>query len=128
MVDWRQVAQRIFPELQPEVEAAESPMSLWLEIVYKFDTAYETPIDEDFIRRVYEYADWCLQQEGGEDAREHLPTCVVTCFWEHIPTVKAAREDMPRWFTLEEVIANQHFFKYLLTDDEFEEVKNLYAR
>jgi len=70
MEDWRQVALRIFPELQPEVEGAENPMSLWLEIVLQFDTAYDTPRNEDFIRRVYESADWCLKQEGGKDARE----------------------------------------------------------
>ena len=128
MENWQQVALQMFPELRLEIEEAESPMSLWLEIVYNFDIAYERPRNEDFIRRVYEYADWCLQQEGGEDAGEHLPTCVVTCFWEHIPTSKAAREDMPRWFPLDEVIANQHFFKYRLTEEEFEEIKNLYSR
>jgi hypothetical protein len=118
----------MLPELGSEAGEAESPMSLWLEIVYKFDHAYELPRNEDFIKRVYAYADWCLKQEGGRSVPEDLPTCVVTCFWEHIPTCKAAREDMPRWFSFDEVTANEHFFKYLITEEEFEELKRLYGK
>jgi hypothetical protein len=128
MEEWREVAINMLPELQSEAGEAESPMSLWLEIVYKFDDAYESPRNEEFIKRVYAYADWCLEQKGGETASEHLPTCVVTCFWEHIPTCKSAREDMPRWFSFDEVMANEHFFKYLITEEEFEELKGLYVK
>ncbi len=101
-------------------------MGLWTEIFFNFADAYMEPKNEDFIKRVYEYADWCLGQESEEDARFHLPTCVCICFWENIPTCKEARDDMPRWFSLDEVIGNQHFFKYLITDDEFEGIKRLY--
>jgi hypothetical protein len=128
MEQWREVAINMLPELRSEAGEAESPMSFWLEVVYKFDDAYEFPRNEDFIKRVYAYADWCLKQEGGGSAPEHLPTCVVICFWEHIPTCKAAREDMPRWFSFDEVIANEHFFKYSITEEEFEELKGLYVK
>lgn len=128
MKEWRAVAINMLPELQSEAEESESPMGLWVEIVYKFDDAYEVPRNEDLIKRIYAYADWCLKQEGKPTAAEDLPTCVVTCFWEHIPTCKAARDDMPRWFSFDEIIANQHFFKYLITDEEFEELKALYVK
>jgi len=124
---WREVAQRMLPELQSEIAEAETPMRLWIEIVFHFDAAYEEPRNESLIKRVYGYADWCLEQDIGERAQEHLPTCVVVCFWEHIPTCKAAREDMPRWFPYEEILANEHFFRYLLEDREWEELKELYA-
>lgn len=127
MKEWQHIALQMLPELHSEIESAETPVSLWLEIVFCFDEAYENPRNEDFIRRVYGYADWCLMQPGGETAEEHLPTCVCTCFWEHIPTLKAARDDMPRWFTFEDFMANQHFFKYLLSDREFEDLKRLFA-
>lgn len=118
MEEWRQVATRMFPDLQPEVEAAVSPMGLWTEIIFNFDDAYLEPKNEDFIRRVYEYADWCVRQEGGEDARHHLPTCVCVCFLEHLSTCKAYRDDIPRWFSVEDIEANLYFFKYLLTEEE----------
>ncbi len=119
---------QMLPELESQIRTAESPMSLWLEIVFCFDEAYEEPMNEEFIKRVYGYADWCLLQPKGETAEEHLPTCVAVCFWEHIPTIKAPRDDMPRWISFDDVMLNQHFFKYRLTEEEFEELKLVYSK
>ena len=127
MKEWQVVALQMLPELQSDIETAENPMSLWFEIVYAFDEAYEDPRNDDFIKRVYGYADWCLEQPQGETAEEHLPTCVAICFWEHIPTNNAARDDMPRWISFEDLILNQHFFKYSLTDQEFDDLKRVYS-
>jgi hypothetical protein len=127
MKEWQEVAMKMLPELQSEIIGSETPMSLWVEIPYYFDEAYEEPRNESLIERIYQYADWCLDQDKGETAEEHLPTCVVTCFGEHIPTCKAARDDMPRWFSFEEVMANKYFFEYLLTEEEFEELKEIYS-
>lgn len=117
----------LLPELQSEIEEAERPMALWTEIIFYFDEAYEEPRNDDFIRRVYAYAAWGLEQDVGETADEHLPTCIAICFWEHIPTYKPARNDMPRWFSFEEVIANEHWFRASLSDEEFEELKGVYS-
>lgn len=127
MNNWRNVARSMLPELHAEITAAEYPMALWVEIVYAFDEAYNEPRNEDFIERVYRYADWSIQQPEGETADEHLPTCVAILFWEHIPTYEPARNDMPRWVSFEDLIGNQHFFKYSLSDGEFEELKALYS-
>jgi len=124
---WREVALRMLPEFQSDIAEAETPMRLWTELIFHFDEAYEEPKEEDLIRRIYSYADWCLEQDAGESAADHLPTCVAVCFWEHIPTCKAAREDMPRWFSYEELLANEHFFKYELEAEEWEELKQLYG-
>jgi hypothetical protein len=96
MNEWQSVARETLPELQSEIMAAKTPMALWTEIVFAFDEAYDEPKNDDFIQRVYRYADWCLERDMGETAAEHLPTCVSICFWEHIPTNEAARRDMPR--------------------------------
>lgn len=126
MKEWQEVAASTLPELQSEIVAAAFPMDLWLNIISSFDEAYEEPRNESLIRRVYEYADWCLGKGGGETAAEHLPTCVAVCFWEHIPTNRAARDDMPRWVSLQDVVANKHFFGRLIEEEEFEELKGLY--
>lgn len=118
---------KMLPELQSEIEEAGTPMSLWGEIIFYFDEAYEEPRNEDFIYRVYAYADWCLAQDVGQTAEEHLPTCVAICFWEHIPTFEPARNDMSRWISFEDVMLNQNFFKYRLSDEEFDELKGLYS-
>ena len=123
---WQTVALSMLPELRSEIEEAQTPMALWVEIVYAFDEAYSEPRNDNFIERVYRFADWSLQQPEGETAAEHLPTCVVVCFWEHIPTYEPARNDMPRWISFEDLIANQQIFRHSLSDQEFEKVKGLY--
>lgn len=127
MKQWQAVAEKMLPELRAEIKEAETPMALWVEIIFYFDEAYRTPQNDDFIRRVYAYADWCLGQNTGETAAEHLQTCVAVCFWEHIPNNKAARSDMPRWLSFEDLMANQHFFRYSLSDEAFDELKALYS-
>ena len=128
MEEWKRKALELLPELNNEILESDNPMGLWIEVVYSFDEAYEEPRNEGFIRRVYEYEDWCLKQDEGETASDHLPTCVVTAFWEHIPTNKASREDMPRWFTLEDVMLNQHFFAYHLSAGNFEDLVDLFTK
>ena len=127
MNEWQSIAIQVLPEMQSEIMHAETPMALWTEIIFAFDEAYEQPKNDDFIKRVYQYADWCLNRDVGEAAEEHLPTCVAICFWEHIPTNEAARRDMPHWFTWEDLMANEHFFKHQLTDDELADLKQVYA-
>ena len=127
MNEWQSVAMEMLPEMQTEIVSAKTPMALWVEIVYAFDEAYEQPKNDDFIKRVYQYADWCLDQTGGETADEHLVTCVAICFWEHIPTNEAARRDLPHWLSWEHVMANEHFFTHQLTDEELADLKQVYA-
>jgi hypothetical protein len=126
MNEWQSMAMETLPEMESDIMEAETPMALWVQIVYAFDEAYEQPQNDDFIKRVYQYADWCLQ-DVGETAEEHLLTCVAICFWEHIPTNEAARRDLPRWYSWEHVMANEHFFTHQLADDELADLKQVYA-
>lgn len=128
MQEWKRKALEILPEIKDDILESDNPMYLWIMVVLAFDEAYEEPRNESFIKRVYDYEEWCLEQDEGETAEEHLPTCVVTAFWEHIPTNQAAREDMPRWFSLEDVLANQHFFSYHLTDENFQDLVDSYSK
>lgn len=125
---WRTKAFEILPEMRREISESEDPMQLWIEINMHFEDAYVEPRNESLIRRVYEYEAWCLTQDGGETAGDHLPTCVSICFWEHIPTNTAARKDMPRWFSLDDVLAYQHFFGYCLSAGNFEELIDSYSK
>lgn len=120
MADWKLKAFEILPEMRAEIAEAENPMALWLNIQFEFFEAYKEPRREDFIRRVYEFESWCMEQDSEHDAENDLPTCVVVCFWEHIPTDTEARKDMPRWFNSKEVLANAEAFSYFLSSGNFE--------
>lgn len=67
------------------------------------------------IRRVYEYCSWCLAQPMEED----LARCVVDCFFELIPTLPEAGEDMPRWWSRSDVVATREVFSYLVGEEGF---------
>jgi hypothetical protein len=120
MVDWRAEALAKFPELAQTIEAVDSPMGLWSELSLAFEVAYEEePVDREMIRRIYDFADWCLQQEQVDDARFDLPTCVITCFYEGIPRSPAARAEMHKWFSREELERGREVFGYFLNDEEW---------
>ena len=67
------------------------------------------------IRRAYEYCRWCLDQSVEED----LARCVVTYFFECIPTLPEAVEDMPRWWSRSDVIPTREVFSYLVGEEGF---------
>ncbi|MES2463437.1 MAG: hypothetical protein V4671_22920 [Armatimonadota bacterium] len=125
--DWRTKAVEAFPEMTEVFEEVENPMGLWLTLADAFERAYDEPRDESLIQRIYAFADWCLVQKREKDADQDLPSCVAVCFYEHIPTRKASREDMPRWFTWQEVAGMRSIFGYHLADDEFDQLRRLFA-
>jgi hypothetical protein len=125
MSTWRQKAVELFPEMVDQFEEVDTPYLLWSELLSAFFRAYEqVPRDESLIRRIYNYSDWCCDQPGGETASDHLPTCVSVSFYEHIPTHTAAREDMPRWWMVEDISAEPSMFRYFLSEQQFEMLKD----
>ena len=120
MVNWREKALKLFPELNAAILEAEDPMALWIHINFAFIEAYEEPRNDDLIKRVYEFESWCIDQEPVEDAANDLPTCVVLGFWKHLPTHPATRKDMARWFSPKEILVNSDAFSYFLSAGNFE--------
>ncbi len=131
--DWRSKAGELLPELRngllgDEIENAVSAMSLWLEIYHLFCHAYEEPRNDDLIRRVYTFADWCIErtQRPRVGAQDDLATCVMICFYEDIPSTEIARLDMPRWFTRSQIVQNESVFRYGLNEKEWRELLALW--
>jgi hypothetical protein len=80
------------------------------------------PRNEDMIRRIYAYAWWCESQPSGTTAEDDLASCVSVCFMEHIPTIPEAVDDMPRWFTQDQVLAMKSVFSYLVGERGYAEI------
>ena len=96
-------------------------MAFWIEARLAFQRAYERkPLDESLISRIYSYADWCANARRGPDAGHDPSTAIVVSFFEDIPTIPAAREDMPRWFTYAEVAENRPIFSYHIGEEEYQ--------
>ncbi len=123
MANWREKAEQMFPELAQGVREAETPYLLWSELFDAFECAYGPPRNESLIKRVYAYADWCIDLPQGETAEDDLSTCVAVSFYEHIPQHPDTRADMPRWFSLRDFLGMEKLFRYHLSDGEFEALK-----
>ena len=124
---WRTKAVELLPEMEEDTNPSDNPMALWIEIRMAFDQAYQEPRNEDLIRRIYGYADWCSEHgERSENAGEDPLTCVAVCLYEHIPTREASRLDMPRWFSREDIVLMKELFSYHLNPDEYERLLELF--
>ena len=93
----------------------------------EFEHAYDEPRNEDLIRRIYAYADWCSEhakqcrRRGGRplDLRGRL-------FLPTIPTRRAPRLDMPRWFSRDDIVLMKDLFSYHLNPDDYERLLELF--
>lgn len=120
--EWRTEAFKRFPEFRDRFEGADNPYSLWSELSDAFEEAYDEPRNEDLIKRIYEYGDWCCTQSPGETAEDDLGTCVAVCFFEHIPEIPRALDDMPRWFTREDVLEMKPLLSYQVGEEGYAKV------
>jgi hypothetical protein len=126
--DWGKEAFTRFPELIDRFDFVESPYELWFELSEAFDRAYKAPRDEDLISRIYAYADWCCSQPSGTTAEDDLGSCVVACFYEHIPESPEALDDMPRWFSKSDVLLMKDTFSYMVGEEGFQRILVAYER
>ncbi len=122
MAKWRAEAIKRLPELRKVIDSAQSVMALWVELQSAFVSAYKEPRNHSLIARVYSYARWCQSAPRGRDAGCDPGTAVCVAFFEHIPTIEPARNDMPRWFTRSEVIAGRELFSYHIGDVAYREL------
>jgi hypothetical protein len=123
MARWRVEALKRLPELKEKIESAPQIMAFWIEALHAFEDAYDQkPPDESLISRVYDFADWCEIAPRNPDAERDPLTAVNLCFYEHIPTIPAARADMPKWFTFLEVSENRSIFSYLVGQDDYQQL------
>ena len=123
MAKWRAQALSRLPELHRDIAESDSIMALWIELTYAFERAYKSDLpDESLIARIYSFADWCTQAPRNSDAGRDPSTAAVVAFYEHIPTIPEARQDMPRWFRYTEVAQSRDVFSYLIGEQSYQEL------
>lgn len=135
MARWRAEAIRLLPELRDDIQRSPTIVSLWCEVWFAFENAYDEPRNEDLIRRIYTFASWC-SGAPQDPAADHDPaTAATVCFYEDIATCKAARQDMPRWFRASEIESAPELWGYHLKEAEYQKLlehmranAHLYAR
>jgi len=123
---WLSKAVEYLPELEDlitEPHPMPGAMGLWIEIYLKLVDAYdEVPINDDLIRRIYDFADWCLKQPGTSDLETDLSSAVAIAFIEDLPLDKRITEDLHRWMSIESFKGFEHLFRYHLSEQEYQKL------
>jgi hypothetical protein len=60
--------------------------------------------------------------------RQTIGVLVCVCFYEHIPQSPEALEDMPRWFSRDDVILMKETFSYMVGEESFQRILLAYDR
>src|SRR5271154_3454080 len=102
MENWQARALRSFPELEYQITRNEGgPLGLWSDLYSALISAYEeTRINEDLIRRVYEYAAWCFRQPEGRGLEGDLPNATAVGLIENLPLDQRVSGDLYRWMSV----------------------------
>lgn len=102
MEDWLDKAWRMFSEFASEFETMLemsdlSPSGIWIVLSPALTIAYdEEPINEDLIRRIYEYAAWCLGQPQTDSSETDVSSAAAVGLIEDIPLCSKAKNDLYR--------------------------------
>jgi hypothetical protein len=121
-LDWKTTAHSLIPDLAPEIEEAETPYLLWFSLYQAFREAQGPPRNDALIGQIYGYAKWCLAQPRHALMEEDLTTCVCLCFYQNIPLLEAARNDLPRWLTPADFAPLAEVFRFHSSPEVFEEL------
>ena len=124
MSAWRREALSNVPELQKIIEAADTPMSMWIELQICFDNAVRDD-DSDLIRRILRFADWCTSPASGELPND-TSTAASVAFYEHLPVDRAYWKHFRSWISKEKFGQLLPVFSYHLNEEELEDLKRVY--
>lgn len=127
MAKWRAIALKELPELQQNIGASQTIMQFWIELRPAFENAYNRK-DESLIQRIYAFANWCVGASRNSDPEHDPSTAVIVCFYEHIPTFPAARDDTPRWFRYSDVAEDERTFSYFIGKEQYRKLLQYMAK
>lgn len=124
MSAWRKEASERLPEFQKLISSrdVDNPMMLWIELQFKFHKLCEQyPLPLDLIRRIWEYAKWCMEK-GHPD----VATAAALGFCEHLLDGTESRKVLPALMTRTEYVDLQGLLLYHNSEAKFEEVLNTF--
>ena len=119
---WREKVSELFPELSDVMSDPKLDMTtLWIELFNRLQIAYIPPqSDDNMLRRIYDFAAWCLMQPDTGEARTDPSSGAAFGLFEDIPLDKKASADLYRWISEESFRGLENIFRYHFSDEEFE--------
>jgi hypothetical protein len=103
---------------------ADNVMLLWIDLWLPFTEAHTSPVDEELIGQIYDYASWCWT----ESRNYHTQTAVACAFYEHLPRERKVRERMAKWIPVDLFEGLKEVFRYPLREQLDEFVRAFYEQ
>jgi len=130
MDEWQRQALTTFPELHSQINRTQDGIhGLWADLFSAVVAAYRaTPVNEDFIRRVYEYAAWCVRQPQTSDAETDLSSAIAVGFLQNLPLDQHVFNDLHRWLSVETFEGCKTLFRYHLSEEEYSKLHDDFLR
>jgi hypothetical protein len=121
---WQKVGIEKIPRCRQNFEQAGNVMHLWIDLWFPFNEAHTTPVDEELIGQIYDYASWCWTQSRSY----HTQTAVACAFYEHLPLEPMVREQIAKWISVDLFEGLKEVFRYHLGDQLGEFVREFYEQ
>jgi hypothetical protein len=119
MAVWRRRALAHFPELRQDLTArGYNPYSLFFDLQMLLPAAYDGG-DEDLLRRIFGFAEWCARQTAKE-----LWNPAGVSFYEHLFDDPAYSDRVLPWLSPAVVYAHWNLWEAIAPDCEWARVKN----
>lgn len=127
MENWQAKAIQLLPEFRDLIEQKPSPVSLWIELFFRLQEAYDE-INDERIGRIYDYAAWCLKQPNTGNAETDVSSAAAVGLVETIPLDQRISDDLYRWMSAETFNGCESLFRYHLSDTEFQKFTDDFHR
>lgn len=124
MSAWRRTAISILPQLRKNVENAENPMALWIELRFEFEQHVNNQRWED-CSRILRFASWCISSDSGCLPND-TSTAASVAFYEHLAENRDWWKYFKSWFTREQFEMLEPVFLYHLSSDDMDNLKKAY--
>jgi hypothetical protein len=124
------MAMKTFPDLQGKIEEASGPIALWIDLNNELVSAYDqqTP-DDERIRKIYAYADWCIDQPQSDDpSLDDVSSAAAVGLIEDIPMDERISNDLHRWMSAETFEGYENLFRYHLSEEQFQRFSQEFLR
>jgi hypothetical protein len=130
MEDWRSKALTNFPELEFEITRNQGgPIGFWTDLHLALAGAYQTtPINDELIGRIYDFAAWCFRQPETGEVETDLSNAAAVGFIESLPLDQRVSDDLYRWLSVETFEGCESLFRHHLSEEEYRKLHTDFIR
>ena len=123
MAAWRRRALEYFPQLGAELQDSEySIYMLFFDLLPMVRHAHDLG-EAELARRIYEFAEWCLNQTTGD-----LSNAAGVAFYEHLFDSNCHRAETIRRLSPDVIATCRPLWEARLSEDEMAELRPLMPR